>query len=85
MELEEPKDLVEHLAMLARRAEDRFDVGPAAQLDDQRRQLDRLGARAENDERLQDVERSSRKPATARMPSDGFIVVSASTRERCCK
>src|SRR3981081_4536938 len=43
---------MEHLAVLPGDAEDNFGIEPATKLHDKGRQLDGLGARAEDDERL---------------------------------
>ena len=51
-QLEEPEHLIEHLPVLPGNAEDNFGIGPATKLHDEGRQLDGLGARAEDDERL---------------------------------
>ena len=59
-DLEDAQDLVEHLAMLGGRADHRPRVGATPQLHDEWRELDRLRARSEDDERLQDERDPSR-------------------------
>src|SRR5207245_6687481 len=84
-EIEDFEDLVQHLAVLAGRAEDRHGIWSAAERHDDGRELYRLGPRTEDDERLQDGRHSrvSAKPIVGR--STPALIVGASTRARDSK